>query len=66
MRKDSNRTDEQYAGPEDGRRNDTDAEGVRGGAVDEVRGVAGDEEDEEFLEEDDDLDEDEDSSEGSF
>jgi hypothetical protein len=60
MANDRNRTDEQYAGPQDERPSDSSEESARNSGVGEdVRGIA-DEGDEEF-EDMDDLEEDEDS-----
>ena len=61
MANDRNRTNDQMAGPDRDRRSSQDEENVRGGAADDVRGIA-DEEDDEF-EDADDLDEEEDSDE---
>lgn len=63
MARDRNRSDDQMTEPQRNRRSETeDADQVRGGAGDDLRGVAG-EEDEEF-EETEDLEEEED--EGSY
>ena len=65
MANDRNRTDEQYAGPGDGRR-DIDEDPMRGGADEDVRGIA-DESDDEFDDTDDlDDDDEEEETEGSF
>jgi hypothetical protein len=61
MARDRNRTDDQISGPERGRQTDMNEERVRGGAEEDVRGLA-DEGDGEF-EDTDALDEDEDEDE---
>jgi hypothetical protein len=63
MARDRNRADDQMTGPERNRRSEMeDADQVRGGAGEDMRGVAGEEEEE--FEETEDLEEEED--EGSY